>query len=114
MLSLLLTGLASSLGARAAYPLTTPTAALDAPPLFLSPLPSSPPAPQIKRTLNLPKLSAPPPDFLASMEAYVAEAPRPAMAHDGEAPPPAKVRAARRLAAPRAWAEPHLRLHPLP
>lgn len=40
--------------------------------------------------MQLPKLSSPPPDFLTSMEAYVAEAPRP-VAADGEAPAPAKV-----------------------
>jgi hypothetical protein len=45
---------------------------------------------EIKRSMQLPKLSSPPPDFLASMEAYVAEAPRP-VAADGEAPAPAKV-----------------------
>lgn len=56
------------------------------PPHSLLPL-----APQIKRSMQLPKLSSPPPDFLASMEAYVAEAPRP-VAADGEAPAPAKVR----------------------
>lgn len=46
--------------------------------------------PQIKQSMQLPKLSSPPPDFLTSMEAYVAEAPRP-VAADGEAPAPAKV-----------------------
>ena len=40
--------------------------------------------------MQLPKLSAPPADFLTSMEAYVAEAPRP-VAAEGEAPMPAKV-----------------------
>ena len=45
---------------------------------------------QIKRSMQLPKLSAPPADFLTSMEAYVAEAPRP-VAAVGEAPLPAKV-----------------------
>lgn len=40
--------------------------------------------------MQLPKLSSPPPDFLTSMEAYVAEAPRP-VAADGEVPAPAKV-----------------------
>jgi len=40
---------------------------------------------QIKRSMQLPKLSAPPPDFLASMEQYIAEAPRPLPA-DGSAP----------------------------
>lgn len=55
--------------------------------------PSAPPPPtaQIKRTMQLPKLSAPPADFLRSMEAYLEEAPR-ALPAEGEAPAPAKAR----------------------
>ena len=53
-------------------------------PLGLAPLACrpAPPAPraQVKRAMQLPKLSAPPPDFVKSMEAYLAEAPRPAEA----------------------------------
>jgi hypothetical protein len=33
---------------------------------------------QVKRAMQLPKLSAPPTDFIKSMEQYVQEAPRPA------------------------------------
>lgn len=48
---------------------------------------------EIKRTMQLPKLSTMPPDFLASMEAYVAEAPRQLPAA-GEAPAPAATKRA--------------------
>ena len=37
---------------------------------------------QVKRAMQLPKLSAPPTDFIKSMEQYITEAPRPA---EGEA-----------------------------
>ncbi len=57
---------------------------------FIPAVRPAPPTPQIKRSMQLPKLSSPPPDFLTSMEAYVAEAPRP-VAADGEVPAPAKV-----------------------
>lgn len=46
---------------------------------------------QIKRLMQLPKLSTPPSDFLRSMEAYLADAPRPLPA-DGDVPLPTKVR----------------------
>ncbi|PSC73445.1 clathrin assembly [Micractinium conductrix] len=43
---------------------------------------------EIRRSMQLPKLNPPPADFLASMEAYVAEAPRP-LAEAGAAAAPA-------------------------